>query len=96
MRQQGHIDPGGGTPLVRPKPSMHLAVVACGERLEETLTMIKSAVLFSIKLLYLHIFAEEQLRANFVEVVSWKLCKFFCRFGVLDCEYENQNDPQSN
>lgn len=53
-----------------PEPPMHLSVVACGERLEETLTMIKSAVLFSIKRLHLHIFAEDQLHAGFVEAVS--------------------------
>uniref|UniRef100_A0A3Q1GES4 Glucoside xylosyltransferase 1 n=1 Tax=Acanthochromis polyacanthus TaxID=80966 RepID=A0A3Q1GES4_9TELE len=58
--------------LSRPEPPMHLAVVACGERLEETLTMIKSAVLFSIKRLYLHIFAEDQLHASFMEALeSW-------------------------
>lgn len=53
-----------------PEPPMHLAVVACGDRLEETVTMIKSAVLFNTKPLCLHIFAEDQLRASFVETVS--------------------------
>lgn len=72
MRQQGQLEAGGGSIQIRPEPPMHLAVVACGERLEETLTMIKSAVLFSIKRLYLHIFAEDQLHASFMEVVSWK------------------------
>ncbi|XP_028307240.1 glucoside xylosyltransferase 1 isoform X2 [Gouania willdenowi] len=54
----------------RPDPPMHLAVVACGERLEETLTMIKSAVLFSIKQLHVHIFAEDQLHASFMEALE--------------------------
>lgn len=72
MRQQGQLEAGGGSIQSRPETPMHLAVVACGERLEETLTMIKSAVLFSIKRLYLHIFAEDQLHASFMEVVSWK------------------------
>ncbi|XP_069499308.1 glucoside xylosyltransferase 2 [Ambystoma mexicanum] len=44
---------------------MHLAVVACGERLEETLTMLKSAVLFSHKKLCFHIFAAESLKLQF-------------------------------
>lgn len=57
-----------------PEPSMHLAVVACGERLEETLTMIKSAVLFSVRHLYLHIFAEDELHTSFMEAVS-RSCK---------------------
>ncbi|KAG7260802.1 hypothetical protein CRUP_010757 [Coryphaenoides rupestris] len=44
---------------------MHLAVVACGDRLEETLTMVKSAVLLSDGGLRLHVFAEEQLHPGF-------------------------------
>ncbi|XP_040834827.1 glucoside xylosyltransferase 1 isoform X3 [Ochotona curzoniae] len=48
-----------------PAERMHLAVVACGERLEETLTMLKSAIIFSIKPLQFHIFAEEQLHDSF-------------------------------
>lgn len=89
MRQQGQVEAGGGGLQSRPETPMHLAVVACGERLEETLTMIKSAVLFSIKRLYLHIFAEDQLHAGFMEAVSWKYLenssletdpKIFCRW----------------
>ncbi|KAJ4924520.1 hypothetical protein JOQ06_003476 [Pogonophryne albipinna] len=70
MRQRGQVEAGGGS--VQPEAPMHLAVVACGERLEETLTMIKSAVLFSIKHLQLHIFAEDQLHTSFMEALqSW-------------------------
>ncbi|KAG7521522.1 glucoside xylosyltransferase 1-like isoform X1 [Solea senegalensis] len=43
----------------------HLAVVACGPRLEETLTMMKSAVLFSQKPLHFYIFAEDNLHEGF-------------------------------
>ncbi|XP_063730186.1 glucoside xylosyltransferase 1-like isoform X2 [Eleginops maclovinus] len=43
----------------------HLAVVACGPRLEETLTMLKSAVLFSKKPLHFYIFAEDDLHEPF-------------------------------
>lgn len=70
MRQQGRLEAGGGSFQSRPEAPMHLAVVACGERLEETLTMIKSAVLFSTERLCLHIFAEDELHASFTEVVS--------------------------
>lgn len=49
---------------------MHLAVVACGERLEETMTMLKSALIFSIKPLQFHIFAEDQLHDSFKARVS--------------------------
>ncbi|XP_029553012.1 glucoside xylosyltransferase 1 isoform X1 [Salmo trutta] len=46
---------------------IHLAVVACGPRLEETLTMLKSALLFSAKPLHFHIFAEDHLHGSFGE-----------------------------
>ncbi|KAG9337500.1 hypothetical protein JZ751_028691 [Albula glossodonta] len=44
---------------------MHLAVVACGDRLDETFTMLKSAVLFSLKKIKFHIFAEHVLAVQF-------------------------------
>lgn len=47
-----------------------LAVVACGPRLEETVTMLKSAVLFSHRTLHFHIFAEDQLHSGFRDAVS--------------------------
>ncbi|TKS73671.1 Glucoside xylosyltransferase 1 [Collichthys lucidus] len=50
----------------------HLAVVACGPRLEETLTMLKSAVLLSKKPLHFYIFAEDDLHDIFRKaLVSW-------------------------
>lgn len=70
MRQQGQGEAHGQGR--RPHPPMHLAVVTCGDRLEETLTMVKSAVLFSIRHLHLHIFAEDQLQASFMAAVSLK------------------------
>lgn len=48
---------------------MHLAVVACGNRLDETLTMVKSALLFSLKRIKFHIFAEDPLAPQFTERV---------------------------
>ncbi|KAM9409918.1 glucoside xylosyltransferase 2 [Pholidichthys leucotaenia] len=51
---------------------MHLAVVACGNRLDETLTMVKSALLFSRKKIKFHIFAEEPLAPQFEErLIRW-------------------------
>uniref|UniRef100_A0A3P8N7F9 Glucoside xylosyltransferase 1 n=1 Tax=Astatotilapia calliptera TaxID=8154 RepID=A0A3P8N7F9_ASTCA len=50
----------------------HLAVVACGPRLEETITMLKSAVLFSKKPLHFYIFAEDELHKSFRNTLeSW-------------------------
>ncbi|XP_010893425.2 glucoside xylosyltransferase 1 isoform X2 [Esox lucius] len=67
-KAEGHAGVvGGAVP-----EQMHLAVVTCGQRLEETLTMLKSAVMFSIKPLRLHIFADDQLHASFIRVLeSW-------------------------
>ncbi|XP_067235603.1 glucoside xylosyltransferase 1 isoform X3 [Chanodichthys erythropterus] len=58
-----------------------LAVVACGSRLEETLTMLKSAVLFSRRDLHFHIFAEDDLHAGFRQALeSWPQ-RFRSRFN---------------
>lgn len=51
----------------RGEEGMHLAVVACGNRLDETLTMVKSAILFSSKKITFHIFAEDPLAPQFEE-----------------------------
>ncbi|XP_032893562.1 glucoside xylosyltransferase 1 isoform X2 [Amblyraja radiata] len=65
LRSRGSLENSPGT--------MHLAVVACGERLEETLTMLKSAVLFSQKPLHFHIFAEDELHDKFnSSLENWK------------------------
>ena len=61
--------PGSVQDVARVEP-MHLAVVACGSRLVETLTMLKSAVLFSSKPLQFHVFAEDELHSGFKEAVS--------------------------
>lgn len=51
---------------------MHLAVVACGSRLEETLTMLKSALLFSKKPLHFYVFADNELQGSFKNALnSW-------------------------
>uniref|UniRef100_UPI0037E9A55E glucoside xylosyltransferase 2 isoform X1 n=1 Tax=Semicossyphus pulcher TaxID=241346 RepID=UPI0037E9A55E len=51
----------------RAEEVMHLAVVACGNRLDETLTMAKSALLFSLRRIRFHIFAEDPLAPQFKE-----------------------------
>ncbi|XP_073707838.1 glucoside xylosyltransferase 2 [Garra rufa] len=54
-----------GSKVTQAEDVMHLAVVACGNRLDETLNMVKSALLFSIKKIQFHIFAEEDLAEQF-------------------------------
>nr|XP_046167835.1 glucoside xylosyltransferase 2-like isoform X1 [Oncorhynchus gorbuscha] len=55
---------------------MHLAVVACGNRLDETLTMVKSALLFSIKSIKFHIFAEDPLTSQFEKGFLFQLSQW--------------------
>lgn len=58
--------------MLPPQLWMHLAVVACGDRLEETLVMLKSAVLFSHRQMYFHIFTEDTLKPEFDKQVNWQ------------------------
>ncbi|XP_076458538.1 glucoside xylosyltransferase 2-like [Babylonia areolata] len=52
-------------------PRMHLMVVACGDRMNETLTMLKSAAaLTGNGSLVFHIFSETSLQARFAREVS--------------------------
>ncbi|XP_029103835.1 glucoside xylosyltransferase 2 isoform X2 [Scleropages formosus] len=53
-----------------PDERMHLAVVACGDRLDETLNMLKSALLFSFRKIKFHIFAEQTLASLFEKGLS--------------------------
>lgn len=59
-----------GATKVNKDDAVRLAVVACGPRLEETLTMLKSAVLFSHQTLHFYIFAEDELHTAFRDAVS--------------------------
>lgn len=71
---------------------MHLAVVACGDRLDETLTMVKSALLFSLKKITFHIFAEDPLAPQFKERVrsltfrKLLLTTINCTFVLFFCD----------
>ncbi|KAF4024058.1 hypothetical protein G4228_015714, partial [Cervus hanglu yarkandensis] len=58
--------------VLPPELWIHLAVVACGNRLEETLVMLKSAVLFSHRKMQFHIFTEESLKPEFDKQVILK------------------------
>jgi hypothetical protein len=55
--------------ICSPSSTIHLSVVACGDRLEETLTMIKSAVIFTKSQIDLHIFADSVLEVEFKQEV---------------------------
>ncbi|XP_066281573.1 glucoside xylosyltransferase 2-like isoform X1 [Branchiostoma lanceolatum] len=61
-----------GLYVCSPKAILHLAVVACGDRTNETLVMLKSAVIFTSTKLHCHIFAETELHFGFRQQIdSW-------------------------
>ncbi|XP_016888576.1 glucoside xylosyltransferase 1-like isoform X1 [Cynoglossus semilaevis] len=74
----------------------HLAVVACGPRLEETLIMVKSAVLFSKKPLHIYIFAEDDLHDSFKTALdSWPATvrtKFKFKIHAITYPEENASE----
>lgn len=53
------------------RKGMHISVVACGDRLGESIVMLKSAVLFSKALLVFHIFAEDSLQQSFQDQLEF-------------------------
>ncbi|KAL6473587.1 hypothetical protein MHYP_G00171480 [Metynnis hypsauchen] len=56
----------------RGEEMMHLAVVACGTRQEEAVSLLKSAVILSQRTMRFHIFAEDQLQSHIKTVLdSW-------------------------
>ncbi|TKC39505.1 hypothetical protein EI555_003395 [Monodon monoceros] len=76
---------------MQPVERVHLAVVACGERLEETLTMLKSALIFSIKPLQFHIFAEDQLHDSFKGILnSWSFLQTF-NYSLYPITFPSEN-----
>jgi UDP-xylose:glucoside alpha-1,3-xylosyltransferase len=62
-----------------------LAVVACGDRLSETLVMIKSAILFTKKPLNFIVLADDALIASFKEKVT------FCSLNILLLKTKTKN-----
>jgi len=52
----------------------HLSVVACGDRLNETVIMLKSAVLFSQEPFHVHIFTDDELHPQFQQRVRLWHC----------------------
>ncbi len=57
----------GAAPGAAPAGEIHLAVVACGDRLDEAMVMLQSAALSARGHLTFHIFADEDLRPRFLE-----------------------------
>jgi hypothetical protein len=49
---------------------INLSVVACGDRVPETLVLLKSALMFTKAQLHFYIFTEPELKSQFVVQVS--------------------------
>lgn len=74
----------------------HLAVVACGPRLEETLIMLKSALLFSKKPLHFYIFADNELQGSFKNALnSWpQMVRRKFNFTIFPITFPNNNERE--
>uniref|UniRef100_A0A3Q4BI17 Glucoside xylosyltransferase 1 n=1 Tax=Mola mola TaxID=94237 RepID=A0A3Q4BI17_MOLML len=74
----------------------HLAVVACGPRFEETLTMLKSAVLLSKKPLHFYIFAEDDLHDSFRNALDlWpRTIRSKFNFTIYPITFPNENPKE--
>ncbi|XP_067655590.1 glucoside xylosyltransferase 1-like [Haliotis asinina] len=62
-----------------PKDSIHLSIVACGDRTPESLILFKSAVLFTNKHLVFHIFAETELQKGFRDQLDFWPAEFLTK-----------------
>lgn len=78
-------EPRNSHAVLPPKLWIHLAVVACGSRLEETLVMLKSAVLFSHRKMQFHIFTEEPLKSEFDKQVNLQKLYYSMYWVQLEC-----------
>ncbi|XP_077567279.1 glucoside xylosyltransferase 1 [Stigmatopora nigra] len=76
--------------------SIHLAVVACGPRLDETINMLKSAVLLSNKHLKFHIFADDELQGSFHNMLnSWpKSIQTKFNFTIYPITFPSGNEKE--
>lgn len=79
------------------KHEMVVAVVACGERLQETLIMLKSCLMFSSKSpLRFIVIADEGLRKEFAEKLSeWQqILNGSFRYEILGLEFPEKNKEE--
>lgn len=84
-------------PQVKAKPDVvTICVVACGDRLEESLTMLKSALVFTRRPLKFIVIADENLLEQFIErLEQWKLMtekKF--EFDVRPISFPDNDNAQ--
>lgn len=87
------MEPSPGERSVKVVEWSHLAVVACGPRLEETLTMLKSALLFSKKPLHFYVFAEDELHDSFRSTLdSWpQMVHMKFKFTIFSITFPKEN-----
>ncbi|XP_033125689.1 glucoside xylosyltransferase 2-like [Anneissia japonica] len=75
---------------------IYLAVVCCGDRSEETLVMLKSAVLNTQRKLHFHIFAEEELKPGLAKSLkSWPTdFQAKIEFTLHSIQFPNNENPE--
>ncbi len=88
--------PPGATRPVRASSEIHLAVVACGDRLEESLVMLQSAARSTRGHLTFHIFADDELRPRFQRRLEAWPAALRARFTpvLYPIRYPGVEDPE--
>ncbi|EDV29488.1 uncharacterized protein TRIADDRAFT_18350, partial [Trichoplax adhaerens] len=74
--------------------TVHLAVVICGDRMEEALTMLKSAAIFSFTNLHYHVLAEDHLHTPIRERLKEmsKVNQNTITYDVLPIQFPADNE----
>lgn len=63
---------------------VNLAVVACGDRVAETITLVKSALMFTRSYLQFFIITEPKLKHDFIQQVNFKKYSNWLFYVSLD------------
>ncbi|KAJ8050733.1 Glucoside xylosyltransferase 2 [Holothuria leucospilota] len=83
-----------GKKFLPQRECIHLSAVTCGDRTEETLVMLKSALLLTRRCLVIHIFAEYNLRQDIRdEVIKWtKTSVYAASLYIYNITYPEQEN----
>lgn len=89
---------GGSAVVDQPLPEIVVAVVACGMRLQETLNMLKSVIIFNVERrpLRFMVITESALMTAFQEKLEdWQaLTKNMFRFKILPLSFPTENTKE--
>ncbi|XP_048729454.2 glucoside xylosyltransferase 2-like [Ostrea edulis] len=76
------------------RESIHLAVVVCGDRGNESIILIKSAILFTKSFIIIHIFSEQELHSSLQQqIASWpRVISEKFEYHLYDISYPDSNN----